>query len=163
MAFSQRPFVKSRIFSYGPKYQQYLMKIFMLSLSKVSFFSGKLYCTAQTVKTDAIFRRSNFFCCENMDLSLTKGSMLNFPGNMMITSEFDETGKVCSIWIKCDSLSFCWILLWVLLQAPTTRLAVPLYQNKHFVSKIYIQSHFVHMLQTLPVSSNSELLIIFPV
>ena len=37
-----------------------------------------------------------------------------------------------------------------------------LYQNKHFVSKIYTQSHFVHMLQTLPVSSNSEVLIIFP-
>ena len=54
-------------------------------------------------------------------------------------------------------------MLWLLLQVPTTRLAVPLYQNKHFVSKIYIQSHFVHMLQTLPVSSNSELLIIFPV
>ena len=30
------------------------------------------------------------------------------------------------------------------------------------MSKIYTQSHFVHMLQTLPVSSNSEVLIIFP-
>ena len=29
------------------------------------------------------------------------------------------------------------------------------------MSKIYTQSHFVHMLQTLPVSSNSEVLIIF--
>ena len=27
------------------------------------------------------------------------------------------------------------------------------------MSKIYTQSHFVHMLQTLPVSSNSEVLI----
>ena len=29
------------------------------------------------------------------------------------------------------------------------------------MSKIYTQSHFVHMLQTLPVSSNSEVLITF--
>ena len=29
-------------------------------------------------------------------------------------------------------------------------------------NKKYIQSHFVHMLQTLPVSSNSEVLIMFP-
>ena len=51
-------------------------------------------------------RHSNFFCSENMDLSLTKGLMSNRPGNMMITSEFDETDKVCSIWTKCDSLYF---------------------------------------------------------
>ena len=31
-----------------------------------------------------------------------------------------------------------------------------------FVSKIDTQSHFVLMLQTLPVSSNSEVLIMFP-
>ena len=30
------------------------------------------------------------------------------------------------------------------------------------MSKIYTQSHFVHMLQTLPVSSNSEVIIMFP-
>ena len=29
-------------------------------------------------------------------------------------------------------------------------------------NKNYTQSHFVHMLQTLPVSSNSEVLIMFP-
>ena len=57
---------------------------------------------------------------------------------------------------------FCWILLWVLLQPPTTRLAAPLYQNKHFVSKIYTQSHFVHMLHNTPDSSNFEVIIMFP-
>ena len=30
------------------------------------------------------------------------------------------------------------------------------------MSKIYTQSHFVHMLQTLPVSSNSEVIVMFP-
>ena len=30
------------------------------------------------------------------------------------------------------------------------------------MSKIYTQSHFVHMLQTLPVSSNFEVIIMFP-
>ena len=29
-------------------------------------------------------------------------------------------------------------------------------------NKNYTQSHFVHMLQTLPVSSNSEVIIMFP-
>ena len=31
-----------------------------------------------------------------------------------------------------------------------------------FCVKNLLQSHFVHMLQTLPVSSNSEVLIMFP-
>ena len=30
------------------------------------------------------------------------------------------------------------------------------------MSKFYTQSHFVHMLQTLPVSSNFEVIIMFP-
>ena len=34
--------------------------------------------------------------------------------------------------------------------------------KQSLMSKIYTQSHFVHMLQTLPVSSNSEVLIMFP-
>ena len=34
--------------------------------------------------------------------------------------------------------------------------------KQKFNVKKYIQSHFVHMLQTLPVSSNSEVLIMFP-
>ena len=60
------------------------------------------------------------------------------------------------------SIFFCWILLWVLLQPPTTRLAAPLYQNKHFMSKIHTQSHFVHMLHNTPDSSNFEVIIMFP-
>ena len=32
--------------------------------------------------------------------------MSNCSGNMMSTSEFDETGKVCSIWTKCDCIYF---------------------------------------------------------
>ena len=35
-------------------------------------------------------------------LSLTHGSMANRLLNMIITSKFDETGTVCSIWTKCD-------------------------------------------------------------
>ena len=38
---------------------------------------------------------------------------------------------------------------------------MPLHQNKASMSKKYTQSHFVHMVQTLPVSSNSEVLITF--
>ena len=34
--------------------------------------------------------------------------------------------------------------------------------KQSLMSKIYTQSHFVHMLQTLPVSSISEVLIMFP-
>ena len=33
--------------------------------------------------------------------------------------------------------------------------------KQSLMSKIYTQSHFVHMLQTLPVSSNYEVLIMF--
>ena len=34
--------------------------------------------------------------------------------------------------------------------------------KQSLMSKIYRQLHFVHMLQTLPFSSNSEVLIMFP-
>ena len=88
--------------------------------------------------------------------------MSNCSGNMMSTSEFDETGKVCSIWTKCDCNKFltqkvCFdtmaLLAWW--SAPEAKLTTKF-------NKKYIQSHFVHMLQTLPVSSNSEVLIMFP-
>ena len=38
---------------------------------------------------------------------LTNKLMSNPLVNMMITSEFDKTGKVCSIWTKCDCSFFC--------------------------------------------------------
>ena len=88
--------------------------------------------------------------------------MSNCSGNMMSTSEFDETGKVCSISTKCDCVSIfdtkvCFdamaLLAWW--SAPEAKLTTKF-------NKKYIQSHFVHMLQTLPVSSNSEVLIMFP-
>ena len=34
--------------------------------------------------------------------------------------------------------------------------------KQSLMSKIYTQSHFVHMLQTLPVSLNSKVIIMFP-
>ena len=39
-------------------------------------------------------------------MTLINGWMPNSLVNMMSTSEFDETGKVCSIWTKCDCVYF---------------------------------------------------------
>ena len=43
---------------------------------------------------------------------------------------------------------FCWILLWVLLQAPTTRLAAPLHQNKLLCQKL-IHNHILFICYKL--------------
>ena len=51
-------------------------------------------------------------CNENS--SLTNGWMPNSLVNMMSTSEFDETGKVCSEWTKCNCVFLLdiWSLFW---------------------------------------------------
>ena len=44
---------------------------------------------------------TNFFCY--LKLSLLIAIWMKFcPGNMIITSKFDETSKFCSICTKCD-------------------------------------------------------------
>ena len=51
-------------------------------------------------------RHSNLFYRNAIDSPLTAIWMWFCPGNMMSTSEFDETGKVCSIWTNCDCVYF---------------------------------------------------------
>ena len=51
-------------------------------------------------------RHSNLFYRNAIDSPLTAIWMWFCPGNMMSTSEFDGTGKVCSIWTNCDCVYF---------------------------------------------------------
>ena len=128
----------------------------------VSFFrASSKWCPLSILLLGTYFSCINLFSF--VFVPLTPIWMKFCLRNMMSSSEFDESGVLCSIWTKCDKcIFFCWILLWVLLQPPTTRLAAPLYQNKHFMSKIHTQSHFVHMLHNTPDSSNFEVIIMFP-
>ena len=84
------------------------------------------------------------------------------PGNMIITSKFDETGTVCSIWTKCDSSLIFSLFVMSFASGADHQASSAIVSKQSLMSKIYTQSHFVHMLQTLPVSSNSEVLIMFP-
>ena len=54
----------------------------------------------------AQYRDRNGFTSYYRYTSITKKQMSNRSGNMIITSKLDETGKVCSIWTKCDCVYF---------------------------------------------------------
>ena len=74
--------------------------------------------------------------------------MANCSENMMSTSEFDESVVLCSIWTKCDCSFCCWHFLMRKLQAPTTRLAAPLHQNKASCQK-NIHNHILFICYTI--------------
>ena len=63
-----------------------------------------------------------------------------------------KTNLCYSLMHQCQIV---WETLWAL------QAAAPLHQNKASMSKKYTQSYFAQMLQTLPVSSNYEVLIMF--
>ena len=70
--------------------------------------------------------------------------------------EYFRIGHFKAKLVACDDLilsyfllTFCW---WVLLQAPTTRLAAPLHQNKQQMSKKEDQIFKLNVLQTLTLN-----------
>ena len=69
------------------------------------------------------------------------------PRNNLSTSEIDESFVFCSIWTKCDCSFCCWHFLTRKLQAPTTRLAAPLHQNKASCQK-NIHNHILFICYT---------------
>ena len=111
--------------------------------------------------TSTYCRRSNLFYRNGVDSPLTTIWVWFCPMNTMNTSEFDETGKVCSIWTKCDCLFFSSKFVLSFASGADHQASSAIVLKQSLMSKIYTQSDFVHMLQTLPVSSISEVLIMF--
>ena len=75
-----------------------------------AIFGDKNYSSAQIIHIIPFaIQVSKYISCINefssyLTLSPWITIWMKFcPGNMIITSKFDETGTFCSIWTKCDS------------------------------------------------------------
>ena len=113
----------------------------------VSFFrASSKWCPLSILLLGTYFSCINLFSF--VFVPLTPIWMKFCLRNMMSSSEFDESGVLCSIWTKCDCSFCCWHFLMRKLQAPTTRLAAPLHQNKASCQK-NIHNHILFICYTI--------------
>ena len=88
--------------------------------------------------------------------------MVNYLENMIITSKFDETGKFCSIWTKCNLNSIIWFCCWhfvtSLASGADHQASSAIASKQSFMSKKYTLELKRQMLQDKLFLSNSEVL-----